>query len=193
MSIDKLKEVVNTIEFEKQKMFAKYSLLRVVNLYKLFEKMIESENLEAMPIVNGVEILHNIAENMTNYSDNEELNNKIAMCEELIPDYEDYGGIETSLAISVASATANSLEFVKTKDIKLLYWMIDEVVEVVRFIASEKYQSEQFAEEREEMYINEAVVKEVDILKNVVKLIDEGDNFRLAELVKNTSVQFFKQ
>lgn len=71
--------------------------------------------------------------------------------------------------------------------------MIDEVVEVVRFIALEKYQSEQLSEEREELYTNEAVAKEVDTLISVVKLIDEGDNLRLIELVKRTSIQFSKR
>ena len=163
-------EIVNKLDLEQNLSFSKHNLRRIIHLYKDFEKMIEREKLERLATSFNYNSLVGILDRLEVLTSSE-LAQSIEICDLLLPYFDDYGGVETSLAISVISSLGSALEYrlIKSKD--LIKSIIEEVLDINQFIELEKYQKSHLVRDLNE-YLNE--MNENEILK-------QYELFRLVE------------
>jgi hypothetical protein len=184
------KEVINNIErFDAREniLFAIFSIGRVIDLYKRFDEMISELNLELLNgIPNGYDILNDayiyIKEKESYWDNNvpflaKQINTKLDMCNNCMPDDEDYGGFETTIAQYTASSVRYALSYWLEKDNEYIKNISDALIEISGIIIFENYSNkygDNVPDDEREKTIQSFYKKEIEIQLEMVKKISEG-------------------
>lgn len=182
-----LLDILNSLNYNEKIRFLKINLTRVIHLYKIFELMIKSEDLENLSDTYDFNTIGTILENFENYSQ-DEIDNSIEICEQLIPIYEDYGGVETSIAISVGSSLAETLDYIKSKDTAHVFCVVDEILEIVQFIESEKIQK--INPDESDAYLVDQYNLEIGKQVTLAKLVKNGNVNDLEIFLKENMIEY---
>ncbi len=180
---------ISDLSFNQKIKLSKSNLLRVIHLYELFDNMVETENLEKLSDEYSYHSLHEIVTKINEYS-NQEAISKIEICEALIPDYDDYGGILTSIAISCASSVAEILDFISTQDTEHIQNSIDEILEINQFIEMERYLENGITENLDD-YLKKHKIKELLIQQELIVRVKNNDDYQLNNLISESKFEYY--
>jgi hypothetical protein len=190
MNMDINKEIHNKIEnlnFIQNIQFAIFCTGRVIELYKEFDQMIKDLKLELLnDVPNGYLLLFNAYSFVKNGNSkpdnieslkNEELKNHLDSCDKCMPDDDDYGGFETTIAQYTASSMRYTLSYILKKDSKYIKYTSDALIEIINTIVSENYSSKYsnnviFEEKRRVIVLY--YQREIEIQNNIIDKIITG-------------------
>jgi Protein of unknown function (DUF416) len=188
------KEIYNSIEkldIRQNILFSIFSIGRVILLYKRFDEMIKSLKLELLnDLQNGYKVLNDaydfITKNENNWenindSTKKEIQEHINLCNRCMPDDDEYGGYETTIAQYSASTVRHTLSYWMEKDKEFINYISDALIEIVGIIVFENYSDkygDNISNENREKSVDIFCQNEVDTQKKTIKKILQGASIK---------------
>ena len=186
------KKVYEKIESNNVSLNMQFSLFcagRVIDLYKEFDAMIKNENLA---LLNGTESGYKtlsgaynfIIQNAIVWEDKDyiimqKVQEYLNLCDLCMPDDDDYGGFETTIAQLSASTIRYTLSYWITKNKSFPKKSSDSMIDIVNNVFSEQYliqkgQGGSYAEKR--TILQQLYLSEIDFELNSILKIQDGLN-----------------